>query len=43
MKFGIAWGSFGMLAVPLAALVAGRNAERVALFILLAQFSLYSM
>jgi len=35
MKFGIAWGSFGMLAVPLAALVAGGMAERVALFILL--------
>jgi hypothetical protein len=36
MKFGIAWGSFGILVVPLAALVAGGMSERAALFTLLA-------
>ena len=36
MKFGIAWGSFGMLVVPLAALVAGGMSERAALFTMLA-------
>jgi hypothetical protein len=35
MKFGTAWCSFGMLVVPLAALVAGGMSERVALSILL--------